>query len=171
MNPKKSTNGASLASISEGRGSLLFSFHWLHVAWLIDPAATSVKTCRFSEVLHPNLPSSKGILTTPTKSTRKALLVSASEVCLCLLYPFCWSLDCPVKSVKIHYFTQVFHPSSLCGRAGLGLQARNYILLTSHLRYVIPLAGNTESLTAGSHFRPHVLPLQCIPALRYTHCA
>ena len=156
VNPKKSTNGASLASTSEGCESLLFSFHWLHVAWLIDPAARSVKTCRFSEVLHPNLPSSKGVLANPTKSTSKASLVSASEVCCCLLYPFCWSLDFPVKSVKIHCFTEVLHPSSLCGRAGLGLQARDYILLTSHLRYVIPLAGNTESLTAGSHFRPHV---------------
>ena len=89
-------------------------------------------------------------------STSKASLVSASEVCCCLLYSFCWSLDLPVKSVKIHCFTEMLHPSSLCGRAGLGLQARDYILLTSHLRYVIPLAGNTESPTAGSHFRPHV---------------
>ena len=161
-NPKKNTSNASLASTSEVCWRLLCSCCWSHASRLLDFSvqcldfsAASINTTCFTEVFHSSSFHRGATLANPTKSTSNASLVSAREVCCCLLCSFCWSLDFSAKSVKTPCFIEVLNSSSLRGRAALGFPAKAYILLASQLRYVLSLAENNEPMATGSHVRPH----------------
>ena len=161
-NPKKNTSNASLASTSEVCWRLLCSCCWSHASGLLDFSvqfldfsAAPINAICFTEVFHSSSFHRGATLANPTKSTSNASLVSAREVCCCLLCSFCWSLDFSAKSVKTPCFIEVLNSSSLRGRAALGFPAKAYILLASQLRYVLSLAENNEPMTTGSHVRPH----------------
>ena len=161
-NPKKNTSNASLASTSEVCWRLLCSCCWSHASRLLDFSvqfldfsAAPINTICFTEVFHSSSFHRGATLANPTKSTSNASLVSAREVCCCLVCSFCWSLDFSAKSVKTPCFIEVLNSSSLRGRAALRFPAKAYILLASQLRYVLSLAENNEPMTTGSHVRPH----------------
>ena len=94
-------------------------------------------------------------LVNPTKSTSNASVVPASEVCYCLLGSFHWSPEFSAKSGETHCFIEILGSSSSSSTAAFGFQANVHTLWASHLRYVLPLAGNKEPMTTGSHVRPH----------------